>query len=186
MIEPIVDQAAMRSARNYPHLLAERLGARLADLTVSGATTATILEEAQTMMDGTRFPPQILGVPSEADLVTITAGGNDLAFIGTVAYTALRRADPDNPLVAIAGGLPEAIPTPSEGEVARVAHGLARIVTEVRGRAPAARVVLGDYLTVLTRGASVWSGGSLRKRSTCTIQDGLIEGYARASEKNVC
>jgi hypothetical protein len=29
-----------RSARNYPHLLAEQLGAELTDLTVSGATTA--------------------------------------------------------------------------------------------------------------------------------------------------
>jgi hypothetical protein len=40
--------------------------------------------------------------PSEADLVTITAGGSDLGFIGTVAYTALRRSNPDNPLVAMA------------------------------------------------------------------------------------
>jgi hypothetical protein len=34
-------------------------------------------------------------------------------------------------------------------EVARVAEGLARIVIEVRSSAPAARVVLVDYLTGL-------------------------------------
>ena len=38
-IEPAADRAARRSARNYPHLLAARLGAELTDLTVSGATT---------------------------------------------------------------------------------------------------------------------------------------------------
>jgi lysophospholipase L1-like esterase len=185
MIEPTVDQAAMRSGRNYPHLLAERLGAQLADLTVSGATTATILDEVQTMMDGTRFPPQILGVPSEADLVTITAGGNDLGFIGTVVYTALQRADPDNPLLAMAGGFPEAIPAPTAAQVARVADGLARIVTEVRRRAPAARVVLVDYLTVLRRGSTGLDRWFTSEEvdALCTIQDGLVQAYARASEQ---
>jgi lysophospholipase L1-like esterase len=183
-IEPIVDQAAMRSARNYPHLLAERLGAQLADLTVSGATTATILDEAQTMMDGTRLPPQILGVPPETDLVTITAGGNDFGFIGSVLYTALRRADPDNPWVAMmAAGFPDDIPEPSETEVARVADGLTRIVMEVRWLAPAARVVLVDYLTVLERGSvglDRWFTSEEIDR-LCVIQDKLIGAYARAS-----
>src|SRR3954470_1574461 len=41
-IEPVADRRAHRSARNYPQLLAERLGAALTDLTVSGATTETI------------------------------------------------------------------------------------------------------------------------------------------------
>lgn len=74
-IDPIIDQAAMRSGRNYPHLLAEQLGARLTDLTVSGATTATILGEPQITMDGTQFAPQIYGLPVDAYLVTVTAGG---------------------------------------------------------------------------------------------------------------
>jgi hypothetical protein len=39
-IEPIADRGAMRSARNYPHVLAEHFGAQLTDLTVSGATIA--------------------------------------------------------------------------------------------------------------------------------------------------
>lgn len=38
-VAPIVDRRANRSGRNYAHLVAERLGARLTDLTVSGATT---------------------------------------------------------------------------------------------------------------------------------------------------
>lgn len=38
-IPPIVDRFANRSGRNYAHLLADRLGAQLTDLTVSAATT---------------------------------------------------------------------------------------------------------------------------------------------------
>ena len=34
---------AGRSARNYPHLVAERAGLNLVDVTYSGATTANIL-----------------------------------------------------------------------------------------------------------------------------------------------
>src|SRR3569623_115027 len=54
-IEPVADAGAMRAARNYPHLLAERLGAELTDLTVSGATTGTILSKAQRTLRGARF-----------------------------------------------------------------------------------------------------------------------------------
>lgn len=61
-IEPLANRAAMRSARNYPHLLAERLGADLSDLTVSGATTGTILDTPQRMR-GHVFPPQSPGTP---------------------------------------------------------------------------------------------------------------------------
>ena len=46
-IEPMADVDAMRSTRNYPHLLAAALGAHLVDLTVSGATTANILRTPQ-------------------------------------------------------------------------------------------------------------------------------------------
>jgi hypothetical protein len=76
-IEPIVEVAAMRSGKNYAHLLAGRLGARLVDLAVSGATTANIVDTPQQMAGGQAFPPQIDGVPADADIVTIMAGGND-------------------------------------------------------------------------------------------------------------
>ena len=80
-LEPVDDIQAMRSTRNYPHLLANALGAHLVDLTVSGATTANILHTPQQTMTGREFAPQLNGVPFDADLVTITAGGNDIQFI---------------------------------------------------------------------------------------------------------
>jgi len=150
-IDPIIDQAAMRSGRNYPHLLAAHLGARLTDLTVSGATTATISREPHVTMDGTRFAPQIDGLPADADLVTVTAGGNDLRYIGSMLFTAWRRTDPGNPfLQLLAVEYEDGIPCPSDADVQATADGLARIVTEARRRAPNARVLLVDYLTVLS------------------------------------
>jgi hypothetical protein len=141
----------MRSARNYPHLLAQTLGAALVDLTVSGATTANILSAPQTTMTGREFAPQIDGLPSDADLVTITAGGNDLQFIGSMLFAAWSKFDPGGPMARMlgeefAGGLP----TVTDHDIDSTATGLAAIVAAVRVRARQARVVLVDYLTVVT------------------------------------
>lgn len=43
------------------------------DLSVSGAMSATIRDTPQVTMTGVEHPPQIEGVPADADLVTITA-----------------------------------------------------------------------------------------------------------------
>jgi lysophospholipase L1-like esterase len=149
-IEPIADPTALRSERNYAHQLAERLGARLVDLTVSGATTANILDTPQQMVSGHVYPPQIDGVPADADVVTITAGGNDLQFAGAMLYAASLRLEPQSPMTAmLAPSFPDGIPVPTEDAVEQAATGLARVVEKATATAPAARVVLVDYLTVL-------------------------------------
>jgi lysophospholipase L1-like esterase len=149
-IDPVVDRAAGRSGRNYPHLLAERLGARLTDLTVSGATTATILEQPQRTLRR-RFPPQLAGVPADADLVTVTAGGNDLGYLGGMLRAALAGRLRARALTRPLGRalLRDGVPEVAEEDVERATAGLARVAEAVRTRAPGARVVLVDYLTVL-------------------------------------
>jgi len=150
-IEPVDDVAAMRSARNYPHLLARTLGAALVDLTVSGATTANILTAPQTTLTGRVFAPQIDGLPADADLVTITAGGNDLQFIGSMLFAAWSRHEPGGPMAKMLGqGFPSGIPAVAADDIDLTAKGLAAIVAAVRTRARGARVVLVDYLTVVT------------------------------------
>jgi hypothetical protein len=79
-IQPITNAGAGRSGRNYANLVAQALNAKITDLTVSGATTETILDIPQKPVMSFNpfveaFPPQIQGVPGDADLVTITAGG---------------------------------------------------------------------------------------------------------------
>ena len=76
-IEPIIDKAALRSGNNYAHQLAKKLNASLLDLTVSGATLLNVASEPQTMF-GHTFAAQMDSLPSNADIVTLTAGGNDL------------------------------------------------------------------------------------------------------------
>jgi hypothetical protein len=72
---------AARSARNYPHLVAERLGYNLVDVTYSGATTANVLTDPQ---HGAPPPPRQPQTPdagwcgSRMQAATITPGRPNL------------------------------------------------------------------------------------------------------------
>lgn len=185
-IEPVVDRAAGRSGANYPHLLAELLGARLTDLTVSGATTDTILERPQRTLRR-RFPPQLEGLPADADLVTVTAGGNDLGYIGGMGRAALAGRLAHTRLTHALGRrlLLGAVPTAADVDVERATAGLVRIVEGVRMRAPGARVVLVDYLTLL--GEHVRPGGaapfaSAELHGLRRVADRLESAFAAAAE----
>ncbi|KPM51996.1 hypothetical protein CcI49_19675 [Frankia sp. CcI49] len=188
-IEPMADTAAMRSARNYPHLFAAQLGVRLVDLTVSGATTETILENAQTTMRGARFAPQIHGLPADADIVTVTAGGNDLRFVGSMLAAAWRSHDPDGAMVRmldemLGGG---GIPDPTDADVEQVADGLARIVREAHRRAPRSRVILVDYLTALGDGTRPRVDVPFPAEDLAAllrIQAALRDAHVRAAERS--
>jgi lysophospholipase L1-like esterase len=185
-IEPVENVDAMRSSRNYAHQLAERLSADLVDLTVSGATTATVLETPQITMAGVEFAPQIDGLPEDADLVMVTAGGNDLQYAGSMLYAAWSRLQPDSPILAMLGqGQTDGIPEPTGRDVEAVALGLTKIVTAARSRAEHARLVLVDYLTVVesSSGGAVWPFSSEETAAFGRIQDALIRGYEIAAER---
>ena len=136
-------RAAMRSARNYPRLLADDLGLDLVDVTFSGATTAHVLHERQL---GT--PAQVEALDGTESLVTITIGGNDVGYVpGLMAATlpsALRL------LPVVGPPLREVLdPTARQVALAEVASSLRSVGRAVRRRSPDARVVFVDYLTLL-------------------------------------
>lgn len=54
---------------NYARILATKLGANLTDLSVSGSTLLSMSS-------------QISKLPKNADIITVTSGGNDLGYIG--------------------------------------------------------------------------------------------------------
>ncbi|KAK7745754.1 hypothetical protein SLS62_009636 [Diatrype stigma] len=97
-IEPVANRFAARSGANYASLLAARVGARLTDLAVSGATLRNLLSEPQAIPDpglgpspepglasglgGYRFAPQVEQLPPDADIVLVLAGGDDLGYVG--------------------------------------------------------------------------------------------------------
>jgi lysophospholipase L1-like esterase len=149
-IDPVADPVAMRSERNYAHQLAELLGAHLVDLTVSGATTANIVDTPQPMSEGVVYPPQIDGLPADADVVTITAGGNDLRFAPAMLYVAWSNVEPGSPMVPLLESMvPDGIPSPTESVVDHATRGLVRVIEEARAKAVHARILLVDYLRVL-------------------------------------
>jgi lysophospholipase L1-like esterase len=168
----------MRSERNYAHLLAGRLGARLVDLTVSGATTANIVDTPQHVTQEVVYPPQVDGVPGDADVVTITAGGNDLEFAAAMIYAAWLRLEPDSPAVPMLSSMfPDGIRLPSNRAVEQATAGLVRVIEKTRGKAPSARVMLVDYVTVLSDAsgpATPFSDEELRQ--FLMIQDAIKQG----------
>jgi lysophospholipase L1-like esterase len=128
-IEPI---DAGRSGQNYPHLLAKHLNADLTDLTVSGATLLNITVHPQSTPFSETFPPQISGLPEDTNIITLTAGGNDLGYIGGMISDACGERFQITPL------------SPSQ-----LAERFGGVLDEIHKRAPRARVYLVEYLAVL-------------------------------------
>jgi len=134
---------AGRSAVNYPHLVAARLSYDLVDVTFSGATTANVLSERQR-----GAPPQVDALDGTESLVTITIGGNDAGYVPLLYAAGLPRWTRSLPVLGrivrgqLDGGARDAA-------VAAVGDSLTAVGAEVRRRAPAARVLFVDYLTLL-------------------------------------
>lgn len=71
-----IDLACLRSGANYPHVAAEALGAKLTDVTCSGAAVPDFT--------GKQFgfvAPQFSALKSTTDLVTVAIGGNDTGLV---------------------------------------------------------------------------------------------------------
>lgn len=134
--EPTAPARCTRSVHNYAHQLAARRGLILTDATCSGATSAAVLDAWK------EVPAQIDAVDADTRLVTITIGGNDVAYIGNLmslsCQVAGRKADPCWP-----------VKWPTDTDVTRMQDGLRRIADAVRARAPSALLVFVDYPTVL-------------------------------------
>ncbi|WP_232375400.1 SGNH/GDSL hydrolase family protein [Mycolicibacterium baixiangningiae] len=136
---PGAPSRAGRSARNYPHLVADRLGLELTDVTYSGATTSHLLDEPQ---HGT--PPQIEALDGTETLVTVTIGGNDVGYVPMLMAAGLPRFVRWLPPVRALFD-----PTARDRALVEVGESLRRVGRTVRERAPRARVLFVDYLTLL-------------------------------------
>lgn len=151
-LPPIANLWAGRSRSNYAHRTAEALGVTLTDASISGATTQTVLRSPQ-RAGILKFPPQIEAVTpeSDVDLVTITAGGNDLNYLGSISKAAIGGWLTEKPATRRLGLRLRAEAVSSVGtedQIQAAAEGLTAIVDEVRLRAPKARILLVSYLTL--------------------------------------
>jgi lysophospholipase L1-like esterase len=145
-IRPSADGApfrAGRSARNYPHLVAEKLGLDLVDVTYSGATTANVLTDSQH-----GAPPQADALDGSEELVTVTIGGNDVGYVPLLMAAGLPRAVRFLPLLG--GVVCEMLdPTARDRALVDVAESLKEVGRTLRARSPRAKVLFVDYLTLL-------------------------------------
>lgn len=134
--------ACWRTQNNYAQQVARRTGLRLVDVSCGGATAKNILE------GGPFFTyPQIDAVGPSAKLVTITIGGNDVAYIGDLGLMAWRgRGGVLSSLIRLAWDGPQ---PPEARPYAELARRLSQIVASIRQRAPGATVVLLTYPQVL-------------------------------------
>lgn len=132
-----------RSAVNYPHLVAAELGYHLVDVTFSGATTAHVLDERQFGV-----APQVDALDGTEELVTITIGGNDAGYVPMLLAGCLPRPLRSVPwLGPVLRDLLD--PAARDRALDVVGKSLKNVGREVHRRAPQARVLFVDYLTLL-------------------------------------
>ncbi len=167
-----------RSNANYAHVLASRNKLALTDVSCGGATTANILERGQF-----GAAAQLDAVTADTQLVTVTIGGNDVFYTASMGGLACQnRGKPAEKLQ------PYCIP-PSDEKIeagfAGLDQHLREIAAEVRKRAPAARVIFVDYLSILppegtcTR-LALTAAETGRLRAMATRLDKTIAGAAKA------
>lgn len=135
---------ARQSSRNYPHLLAQRCGLDLVDVSSSAATVEDIL------LRSTQFgqPAQITAITAPTDLVTVTAGGNDIGYIASLIAASIPAWMSKMPVL---GDRLRRATAPSQAgdRLTRTADSVGQVFTAIQNRAPGARIICVDYLTVL-------------------------------------
>ncbi|WP_428342591.1 SGNH/GDSL hydrolase family protein [Mycobacterium sp.] len=166
-----------RSARNYAHLVAEQLGLDLVDVTFSGATTANVLTERQR-----RAPPQIAALNGSEAVVTITIGGNDVGYVPLLMAASLPSVARRLPAIR------ELLDRDARIEALDgIVDALSAVGTAVRRRAPLARVMFVDYLTLLPAAgapaAPLWADHAELGRLIATR---LEDATAQAAEATGC
>ncbi|MEU0073785.1 SGNH/GDSL hydrolase family protein [Streptomyces sp. NPDC006332] len=154
--------ACDRSDRNYPSLVARRLGidaTDFRDVSCSGATIGD-LSQAQGTDDGTN-PAQLGALSSRTRLVTLGIGGNDIGFSSMirqcvergVVYYALggTRASDGAPCREHyrSGGTDE-----TEEKIRTAGTRLTGALSDIHRRAPRARVYVVGYPAILPADAS--------------------------------
>ncbi|MEU6440819.1 SGNH/GDSL hydrolase family protein [Streptomyces sp. NPDC047046] len=133
-----VDATCLRSSANYPSLVARATGAKLTDVTCSGATTADMTGPQGTVA------PQLDALERGTDLVTLTVGGNDIGFT-TVLGTCAKLSASDPAGAPCAEHLTSTGTDQVTGAINASAPKVAEVLRRIHRRAPHARVVLVGY-----------------------------------------
>lgn len=145
-IPPQINRLAGRSGNNFAHLLASRLGAKLTDLSVSGATLNNILSEPQASFRYT-FEPQLSELPDDADIITILGGGNDMGYVGGITRDAMKGTLLGYIGYILSWMFPNINAEPLTAD--DVTKRFIEVVNKTREKAPNSRIFLVEYLSLL-------------------------------------
>lgn len=131
-----------RSVNGYPQQLARMRRLALIDMSCGGAVTRHLLRGGQVFQG-----PQIRVIDPRTRLVTLTAGGNDIGYVGDLSLLAARNSD------TVFGWLVRTLWKGPKAQGERDYAGLEAQLTEtlraVRAQAPDAVVVVATYPTLL-------------------------------------
>jgi lysophospholipase L1-like esterase len=142
--DPSAPLQCIRSLANYPHVIAGAIGAQLTDVTCGGADTDDYFTPQH---DG--VAPQLDAVTGDAQLVTMTIGGNDSGvFIDSIIQCGTEG------VLALGQGSPckDRYGSSFEDTVRDVTYpSLVKTLEAVRARAPHAEIAILGYPWILPR-----------------------------------
>ncbi|SDM57992.1 SGNH/GDSL hydrolase family protein [Allokutzneria albata] len=140
-----VDAACRRSDHNYPAVAAKALGARLTDVTCSGAVTADLTNR------GKNAPaPQLDALSATTGLVSITIGANDSGLFDRALSCV--NALPEPVGVSCSDRIKAGGTDPIAASVDAWAPVFGAALDEIRRRAPKAKVLVTGYGTYIRPG----------------------------------
>lgn len=140
--DPVGPAACFRTDGNYPHLLAERLGLELLDVSCAGATSRDLRSPQPRVGAGA----QLDAVTSTTDLVTLSIGANDDGLFADLATQCVGVGGFGQEGRTTSCVSDERFAEPGlEAELAALTRETVRSVRAIRRRAPDAEVVVIGY-----------------------------------------
>ncbi len=143
-----IAKGCLRSNGNYPSVLAKQIGAKLDDVSCSGADTNDLTSPQRTFQDSS-VPAQIDAVSASTKLVTVGLGGNDSGLFASLSRGCPIRGpggqvfqgktDRDG---ASCGKVSRAA---ADRTVAGIGRNLVKALEAIEAKAPDAKVVLVGY-----------------------------------------
>ncbi|WP_239456355.1 GDSL-type esterase/lipase family protein [Nocardioides solisilvae] len=156
LIPPTALIPCARTTRNYPRILAARLGVALTDVSCSSARTEH-MANPQAGIGGTA-PPQFDALRPDTDLVTLGIGGNDGGLFGTLIDRCPELAETD----------PQGSPCRDEftqggvdlmaAKITKTKADVLDVLDGIRERSPEAEIAVVGYLRLMPETGSCTNG----------------------------
>ncbi len=131
-----------RSVNGYPKQIARMTGLLLTDMSCSGATTHHVVRGGQVFLG-----PQIDAIGPATRLITLTAGGNDIAYIGDLTAMAYQRQGGITGFLI--GQFWKGAKPVDNRDFATLRSDLVSTLRKIRGRAPKAQIIVVTYPAIL-------------------------------------